>query len=257
MILVYRGDHATGITALSDILGHINAGISAGAYPDASMAGEAHSYIARAHAEIGEFTEAGIHAEAARNVADKIRDPFCQAFAALCTGVLHLFIGEWEAAIKWLERARERSVQAEADYLIPLPTGFLGTALIMAGQAEHAVRLLEDVVQQADRIGFRAGQPYRWATLARAYRRVGRTQHSLRAATDALQMARAYGEVSSEATALHALAEIMLDSGSADSRRRSEEYRSGALEIARRHRLVPLARWCDSLGTARVGKMPS
>jgi class 3 adenylate cyclase/tetratricopeptide (TPR) repeat protein len=247
MILVYRGEHRSGITALSDMLGHINAGISAGTYPDATMAGEAHSYIARAYSEIGEFHAAGRHAEAARNVADRIQDPFCQAFAALCTGVLYLYREEWDVAIKWLERSRERSVKAEAEYLIPLPSGFLGMARIMAGAAGSAVGLLEEVVQQADRIGFRAGQPYRLAVLARSYRHVGRTEVALHTATEALEMARAYGEVSSEVTALHVLADIMLDRGG-ETRTHSEEYRSSALEIAQRHGLGPLVRWCSAVG---------
>ena len=58
MVLTYRGDYAAGIPALSELLEHIVAGFAAGAYPDASMAVTAQSYLARAHAEIGNFDRA-------------------------------------------------------------------------------------------------------------------------------------------------------------------------------------------------------
>ena len=243
MVLTARGDYAAGITALSELLGHITAGFGAGTYPDASMAANAHCYIARACAEIGDFDNARRNAEAAVQLAETIGDPFSQAFAALATGFLHLTLDDPHAAVTWLERARDKTVQAEAEFLTPLPSGFLGMAYVMDGQTERAIPLLEDAIRQADAIGFRAGHPYRLSALARAYLASSRTDEALRMATEAHRMACAQGEIFCQATALCVLAESARRSGPAGARS-ADGYLSQALELAREHGLVPVEQWC-------------
>jgi class 3 adenylate cyclase/tetratricopeptide (TPR) repeat protein len=243
MVLTARGDYPAGIAALSELLDHITAGFGGGTYPDAAMAANAQSYIARACAEIGDFDQARRHAEAAVKLADVIEDPFSQTFAALGVGFLHLSLGDPQAAVTWLERAREKSIQAEAEFLKPLPTGFLGMAYVMAGQAERATPLLEDAIRQADAIGFRASQPYRLAALARAYLAGGRTGDALRKATEAYERACVQSEVFGQATALCVLAEAARQSGPVTSRD-ADGYLSLALELARRHGLAPIERLC-------------
>ena len=243
MVLTYRGDYAAGIPALSELLEHIVAGFAAGAYPDASMAVTAQSYLARAHAEIGNFDRARHYVDSAIELADTMANTFSQAFAALSAGFLHLSLGDLQAAIAHLERAREKSIEAETEYLVPLPTGFLGMAYVMAGQADRAIVLLEDAIRQADRIGFRAGQPYRLAALARAYLATGRTDDALRVATEARRLASYQGEVFGLAIALCALAEIARQAtpaGSSDA----QDYLQRALELARTHGLAPIERLC-------------
>ena len=245
MVLTYRGDYAAGLAALSELLKHIVAGFGAGAYPDASMATTAQSYIARAYAEIGDFDQARRYVEASIELSDTMANSFNQAFAALSAGFLHLSMGDPQMAITWLERAREKAIEAEAEYLVPLPTGFLGMAYVIAGQAERAITLLEDTIRQADAIGFRASQPYRLAALARAYLASGRSDDALHAATKAQRMASEQGEIFSQATALCVLAEIARQSATAESPD-AKEYLSRALELARKYGLAPVERLCVS-----------
>jgi class 3 adenylate cyclase/tetratricopeptide (TPR) repeat protein len=243
MVLTARGNYQAGIAALSELPEHITSGFGGGAYPDAAMAANAQSYIARACAEIGDFASARRHADAAVELADLIEDPFSQAFAALGAGFLHLSLDDPQMAVTWLERAREKSIQAEAEFLTPLPTGFLGMAYVMGGQAERATPLLEDAIRQADAIGFRASQPYRLAALARAYLAGGRTGEALRKATEAYEMACVQGEIFGQATALCVLAEAARQSGPV-TLRDADGYLSLALELARQHGLAPIERLC-------------
>jgi predicted ATPase/class 3 adenylate cyclase len=243
MVLAYRGEYSAGIAALSEMLKHIMSGFGAGAYPDASMATTAQSYLARAHAEIGDFERSRHYVDAALELADKIENAFNQAFAALSAGFLHLSLGDAQAAIEWLERAREKAIESETQYLVPLPSGFLGMAYVTAGQADRAIAVLEDVIRQADAIGFRAGQPYRLAALGRAYLANGRPDDAFLAATEALAMARMHGEIFGEATALCVLAETA-QASSAEKSPEAREYLSRALELARTHGLAPLERQC-------------
>jgi tetratricopeptide (TPR) repeat protein len=243
MVLTARGNYQAGIAALSELPEHITSGFGGGAYPDAAMAANAQSYIARACAEIGDFGLARRHADAAVALADLIEDPFSQAFAALGAGFLHLSLDDPQMAVTWLERAREKSIQAEAEFLTPLPTGFLGMAYVMAGQAERAAPLLEDAIRQADAIGFRASQPYRLAALARAYLAGSRIGEALRKGKEAYEMACVQGEIFGQATALCVLAEAARQSGPTASRD-ADGYLSLALELARRHGLAPIERLC-------------
>jgi tetratricopeptide (TPR) repeat protein len=243
MVLAYRGDYPAGIAALSEVLNHVTARFNAGSYPDAAMASTARTYIARARAETGDFEEARRNADAAVQLADTIQDAFSQSLAALGFGFLHLMMEDLPAAISWLERSCDKSIQAEAEYLTPLPTGYLGMAYVLAGQAERAVPLLEGAMRHAGAIGFRAGQPYRSASLAHAYLATGRPDAALRLATEAYRTACAQGEIFGQATALCALGEIARRTsppGSDDA----IGYFTQALELARRHGLIPIETIC-------------
>ena len=245
LVLTYRGAYAEGITALSEVLENVTAGFGAGSYPDLAMATNARAYISRAQAERGAFEEARVHAVAAVGLAETIEDAFVQIFAALCTGFLHLSLREPEPAITWLERAREQSILAEAsDYITPLPSGFLGMAYVLAGQPARAVTVLEDAIRQAGAIGFRAGQPYRKAALARAYAALGRLPDARTLAEEADQEASAQGEVFGQATALCVLAEIAI---SAAEPRDAQHYLDCACDLARQHGLAPIEAWCGEV----------
>jgi class 3 adenylate cyclase/tetratricopeptide (TPR) repeat protein len=243
MVLTARGDYQAGIAALSALLGNIAGGFGAGTYPDRAMAANAHSYLTRAFAEIGDFEQARYHSEIAVKLADAIEDPFSQSFAALGAGFLQLAQGEPHAAITWLERSRAKARSAESEYLVPLPTGFLGMSYALIGQAERAIALLEEATRHADSIGFRASQPYRLAALARAYLAGGRIADAVRVATQAQQMADLQSEVYGQVTALYVLGEATRRLNTADSRE-AEKFLARALELARRHGLAPLEHQC-------------
>ena len=236
MVLTNRGEYAEGLAAISELLDHITAGFGAGTYPDASMATIAHSYMARAFAEIGDFDQARRHAEASHELAEVIADPFSQVFAAMAIGFVRLSLGEHEVAIMWLERSRQSAIQAETEYLLALPAGFLGMAYVAAGQAERAVSLLEEAISHANSIGFFGNQPYRLAALGRAYFAMGRIDDALNMATDALRQACTRGEIYAQAIALHVLAEATHRSSPRDS----QGYLDSALELSERYGLAPV-----------------
>ena len=85
----------------------------------------------------GDFDQARHHSEIAVKLADAIEDPFSQSFAALGAGFLELVGGEPHSAIHWLERSRAKARSADSEYLVPLPTGFLGMAYALIGQPER------------------------------------------------------------------------------------------------------------------------
>jgi class 3 adenylate cyclase/tetratricopeptide (TPR) repeat protein len=236
MVLTTRGEYAEGIAALSELLKHITVGHAAGTYPDVGMATICQWYLARAFVETGDLVRARHHAEAALEMTKIIDDPVSRTFALMAMGYLHLSRCEPEIAITWLERARENALETDTEYLVPLPSGFLGMAYIVAGQAERAVPLLQKTIEYADRIGFRGALPYRVAALGRAHLAIGRSGEALKLATEAYRMACTQGDIFSQIIALCVLAEAAGRSSSGDM----EDYLGRARELARRYGLASI-----------------
>jgi len=135
---------------------------------DAPLAVIALSYGARALIDAGRLEEALPRVERSEAIALTVNRPWTTAFARLARGHFLDASGEPAAAVPLLEEAVRLGEEAEAPLLEPVTTLFLGTALVHAGQAEEARRVLERSVASGERMGMGINAPLRLARLNEA-----------------------------------------------------------------------------------------
>jgi tetratricopeptide (TPR) repeat protein len=166
------------------------------------------SFLAWAHAELGEFEKGAAIAEEGVRIAETAGHPFSSGYAHLGLGVLYLRQGDLPRAIFSFERALAMGAFAE------IPVGYayvafhLGYALALAGRAAEGVPMLEKTIALAESKGFVARHALRLAYLAEVYLLTGRTEDAAAAAVRAQQFARDHKERANEAYALRALGDV-------------------------------------------------
>jgi tetratricopeptide (TPR) repeat protein len=164
-------------------------------------------WLAFSLAELGEHREALEIATAAYEAARAVQHPYSFAFAAHAVGRLQLARGMVAEARDSLERARELVEGREIAQLRPVVNAWLGCARTLTGRAADGIPLIELAVEQAAAV-FRVGRVIVSTRLAEALLAVGRLPEALRAATDAVALARHHEERGNEATALLILADV-------------------------------------------------
>jgi class 3 adenylate cyclase/tetratricopeptide (TPR) repeat protein len=201
------------------------------------------SFLAWAHAELGEFAEGAAIAEEGVRIAVTADHPFSSGYAHLGMGVLHLRQGDLSRAIFAFERALAMGAFAD------IPVGYayvayhLGYALTLAGRSAEGLPMLEKTVELAEAKGFVARHALRLAYLAEAYLLVGRTEDAANAAARALQFARRHNERANEAYALRVLGEVEARQGRAAE---AQAQFHSALTLAQELGMRPLvahSRW--------------
>ena len=121
----------------------------------------------------------------AAGVAAEIGDPRLGSYAAFGTGFVHAAAGDGPAAIE----ACRRSVEHAPDPVNrSYATAFLGLAHLVNGEAERAIALLEPVVEELARFGFRQPQGWHLAMLAEAYLAIGAVDRAHATAEEGLRL---------------------------------------------------------------------
>lgn len=223
--------------------------------PLGSLVSMALGYLARAHAELGEFEEAAAAAAESVQAAEAEGRPISTIIAYFSAGYAYDRRGGYDEAIPLLERGLELCRTSEARVMTPIAAGFLGAAYTSVGRIGEAISLLKEAVQAATGIKLMLYQPMRFAALGRAYLEAGQIVDAKRCATNAEALALEQREPAAHVEALLLLGDIAARLGPLDIEQAREHYRL-ALRTAQELEMRPLLAHCHrSLGEmeSRVG----
>jgi class 3 adenylate cyclase/tetratricopeptide (TPR) repeat protein len=201
------------------------------------MAIMALSYLLRALAETGGFTEALARADEALRLTQILNDPFDRLFTSMAIGYVHHMRGDDDKAIPYLEVALALCHSAEASLMIPPVGSFLGAAYAASGRTEEAIPILEDAVGRAAAVGSLIQQPQRHAMLGAAYLAAGRVSDALGCADSTERLAGELGEPGALAYAER----LRGDALSSERPEEALEHYRRAIEIADGYLMGPLA----------------
>jgi tetratricopeptide (TPR) repeat protein len=132
----------------------------------------------------------------------------------------------------------------------------LGTAYILCGRVDEAVRLLERVLEQTASSGRIGGQPPLLFTLGESHLHAGRLEEASALAVRALKLVRTHQERGHEAYALRLLGDIAVHRDPPEVEEADASYRQ-ALALAEALGMRPLVAHCHlGLGTlyAKTGQ---
>jgi tetratricopeptide (TPR) repeat protein len=163
------------------------------------------AWLALSLAELGEFDEAVVLAQAALAMGDTADHAFSQANAYRAAGYVWILRGHPLRAAAVLERGMALCESRDVPLYLPIMSGALGCAYTLAGRYNEAVPLLE----RAAAVPVRSGHALRLAWLGEAYLRTQRPDEATHRATEALEFARRHGERGHEAWALRLLGEVV------------------------------------------------
>ena len=209
------------------------------------------SFIAWAHAELGEFETGSTIGEEALRIAEVADHPFSCGYAHLGLGVVSLRKGDVRHAVRSLEHALGAGAFADS------PVGFayvalhLGYGLALSDQPAEGIAMLIQTVNIAESKGFLARHALRLAYLGEAYMIAGRNRDASETASLALKLAQEHDEQANQAYALRVLAEVAALSRNLEE---AKAHFDDALLLSRQLGMKPLEANCD-LGLANVLKM--
>jgi tetratricopeptide (TPR) repeat protein len=127
--------------------------------------------------------------------------------ALMCLGVTYLIRGEAARATPLLERGRTVALERDVGLVLGFTCSALGGARALQGHHAEALALIEEAIVQWDAIGRVVNSSrHRWL-LAEAHLLGSRPDDARKAAEEALELARRYGERGNEAEALRVLGE--------------------------------------------------
>jgi tetratricopeptide (TPR) repeat protein len=207
------------------------------------------TFLAWNLAEIGQFAEGNIAADAGFQIAETAKHPASLMIAHLGIGTVSLQQGRLQMALPQLERAM--AICQEAD--LPLYFSFLavplGAAYLLSGRITDALLLLEEAREQAMRIGLSMTRSGLLAGLADASRRARRLDAADTYAQEALALARTRKERGREATIRHLLGDIAMQHHTPEVGQAETHYQQ-ALDLAEELGMHPLQAHCHrTLGT--------
>jgi class 3 adenylate cyclase len=173
-------------------------------------------YSARAHAELGQVSEAREHAARSLAVARELNNQFAWVFAYVAEGWVNFHTDAPDRALPFLERAYEICATEDVPLMGPVSGSFLSLALLSAANSraiqnvadrKRSLTLAEHAVKQGNEFQFWAFQPMRVAILSQALLANGQNKAALDQAKAALEDARRQEEPVSEVEALLALSQ--------------------------------------------------
>jgi tetratricopeptide (TPR) repeat protein len=178
----------------------------------------AHWAVGINYVVLGELSSAHAAFVQAAAVGDAIEDRRLRSYAAFGTGWAHAAAGNGAAAIEWCRHGVEHAPDpVNRNYA----TAFLGLARLVNGEPEEAIALLQPVVDELARFGFRQPQGWHSTMLAEAYLITGAVDRARAAAIEGLRLTTETNYRHGMAWARRALGRI--------------EAASGKWEVAARH----------------------
>jgi class 3 adenylate cyclase/tetratricopeptide (TPR) repeat protein len=206
--------------------------------------------------EIGDFADGILVGEEAARIAAASEHPARLAGTGHTLGLLYARKGDFDLAIRVLERARDQCLRFNMRFTLPWSLVELGHTYAHLGRIAEAVPLVDEALAvnaALKRKGFY--HSYFGAQVAQTYLLAGRTEDALDLAMEALAAAREYHERGNEAWALRLLGEIAVHANPPDTVEAETHYRQ-ALALADELGMRPLVAHCHlGLGTLyqRIG----
>jgi tetratricopeptide (TPR) repeat protein len=230
-----RGAYRDALAFLEDLIGGIGPDELRERFGVAGPAAVfAHVFVVAALAELGAFAEAQVRAEELLRLAEEINQPYSLAFTYFAVGVLNLRMGNFEQAIRVLERG----LPVTQSFTFPWVAYCLGHAYTACGRFAEGSSLLDQAVRRAESVQLFAHHSLRFAYLGQARLRAGYLGEARELTQRALDLAREHGERGHEAWVLWLLGEIDCEPG-LDPLRAAQCYRE-ALDTATSLEMRPL-----------------
>jgi class 3 adenylate cyclase/tetratricopeptide (TPR) repeat protein len=201
--------------------------------------------LAWSQAELGAFADGIASGEESVRVANAVDHPLSLMFADVGVGHLYLVQGDLVRAVPALERGLHACRTWEFPSWLPWLASRLGLAYVMAGRLDDGLPLLEESVEQAEAMGWRADASSLAVRLAEGYLAASDVDRARRVADRALSLAVEHEARGQRAWAEHVLAQLALlemtdDVPAAERRQRA------ALAIAEELGMRPLAARCHA-----------
>ena len=213
------------------------------------------TWLAASLSELGMFQEARAIAAEALTIAQQIDEPVALNFAWAATGQVALQLGEFDEAVRALERAVQ-VWRGDTPPWQPRFTGALGLAFALSGDPARGIVLLDSALEQTATLGVLSGRSVLLVWLAEARLLATRDAEACEAAAEAIELATRHGERGHLARALSARANA-LTRGGADHLERAARIYGEACALADELHMRPLVAHCRfGLGTlyAHAGK---
>jgi class 3 adenylate cyclase/tetratricopeptide (TPR) repeat protein len=211
----------------------------------------AHSYLAWALAELGDFGDAVAHGREAVEIADATRHAYTQAYACWGLAIPHVMRGDFAEGLRVLERAASLVREWKLPLIGALVAGLHGRVRARSGEVEDGVRLAREGVATYERsFGNGIWHSMNLVWLSECLLRASEPDEAHAVAERALALSREFRHRICEPWALLSLAEIAASRAPSDGARADEHYRQ-ALSIAEEHGMRPLVAHCR-LGLASL-----
>jgi tetratricopeptide (TPR) repeat protein len=210
----------------------------------------AHSLLARALADHGAFAESLAHGREGVRLADEIDHPFSQMNTYLGLGYALVAKGEFELAVRTLERDVELCRTWDAPSMLPPAAALLALARIAGGHRSGADDDLRMAVDGRFSIARTFMPTLVLVTVSEAYLLIDRHDDALSFARRAVEVARERGERGTTARAIRLLGEIGTKGESPDAEQAEGHYRL-ALSLAHELAMRPLEAHCH-LGLGKL-----
>jgi DNA-binding SARP family transcriptional activator len=194
-------------------------------------------------AEVGEFAEAVVRGEEARQIAEEIDHPYSRIVACVGLGGVWLRQTDFARAVAVLETGFHLCEELQIPVLFPWIAAPWAYASAFAGRVADARPVLALAVERAAAMRLLVYQSQRIAWLSEISLLSGRRDDAVRLGERALDLARTYKERGHEAWALRVLGKIHLPRGSSGGRLADDYYRQ-ALAIAEELGMRPLQADC-------------
>jgi DNA-binding SARP family transcriptional activator/tetratricopeptide (TPR) repeat protein len=208
----------------------------------------AHTFLAWASAELGEFQEGIRHGREALRLAESAGHRYCAVMALLSLAELYLMKGDAHEAVPLAERAV--AIEDERGMWV-LSRWALGLAYAMTGRVDEGIALMEQQVAVMESLGWKVRKASGSICLGHCYLIDGRVDDAERLADQALALARERGERGEEAWGLVLQGEIALRRAPGAMEAAAERYRQ-ALALATELGMRPAIAHCHD-GLARSG----
>ena len=198
-------------------------------------------YMVQCLAQLGAFKEGLSIGRDAIQIAKEAVHPYSLAYATCSVGLLLLIKGDINEAIQILEDALQQCHQAEIRVLYPQIASYLGLAYALANRFGEAMPFMEKADEETRRIGRKAGQALRLVWHGFVSLLAGRVEEAKTQADRALQLSIETKERGHQAWALFLMNDI---AARIDTKEKTQKNYHQALALAKELKMNPLQAHC-------------
>ena len=145
-------------------------------------------------AELGRFPEAIEAWQRAMQLAEEVKHPFSEAFAKYCGGFLYLRKGEIGRAIAQLEPGLALCRSMNLRLEMPFVASFLGIAYAYESRHSDGIAMAEQAVNEMNDLKIESGRSWIVGFLGYTYLIAGQAEKAVKLMQQALELAQLHGE---------------------------------------------------------------